>query len=352
MDCASASSASSLHPFRSPEADRRELRPARITVIRYNATEIHEEVQVDPEALPPLVQEGVVTWLNVDGIADVATIQRVGRHLHLHPLVIEDIVNTRQRPKIEHVGEHIYIIAKHLSYDVERQDVLSEQVSIILGSGFVVSFQESPDDLFGQVRNRLHARLGRLRAGGADFLAYSLLDTIVDRYFAILDLMADQIDDLEEAVVGNPSTMTLEQIHDIRRELTYFRNMVWPLREVVSRLARTETHLVAEATNAYLGDVYDHIIQIADSSATYRDIMTGLLDTYLSSISNRTNETMKVLTIVSTLFIPPTLIAGIYGMNFRFMPELNWRWGYPLVWAVIIAMDLVMLWYFRRKRWI
>ena len=227
-----------------------------------------------------------------------------------------------------------------------------EQVSLILGQNFVISFQEKTGDVFEPIRERIRKAKGRIRKAGADYLLYTLLDAIVDSYFAILEKIGDRIENLEESVVANPSSETLQTIHRLKREMIFLRKSVWPLREVINNLGKTESLLVQQSTDIYLRDVYDHTIQIIDTIETFRDMLSGLHDTYLSSISNKMNEIMKVLTIFAAIFIPLTFIAGIYGMNFSYMPELGWRWGYFTVWGVVLAVGISMAFYFKHKKWL
>ncbi len=324
----------------------------RITVIDYDADNLFEKELPSAQACFEFRDRPTVTWINVDGVADAATIAALGDHFGLHPLVQEDIASTDQRPKIEDFEKYIYVVLKMLQWNAERDEMDIEQVSVILGGNFVLSFQERPGDLFEPVRNRIRNSKGRVRAMGADYLAYSILDAIVDGYFAILEQLGNKIEVLEDALLARPEPATLGQLHRLKREAMFIRRSVWPLREVINSLARGETPLVTVAVQPFLRDVYDHTIQVIDTMETFRDMLAGMLDTYLSSLSNRMNEVMKVLTIIATIFIPITFIAGVYGMNFQHMPELAWRWGYPIVWCVMVAVAVVMLVYFRRRRWI
>lgn len=325
---------------------------ARVTLIDYNARRFLEaEVHAAEECIP-YKDRPSVTWVNVDGVHDVQTVAAVAECFGLHPLTVEDITNVHQRPKLDDYGDYVYIVARSLSYEEDKLELATDQNSIIVGKNFVLTFQERPGDEFGMVRDRLRAGDARLRRGGADFLAYSLLDAVVDNYFAILEKVGERIEFLEDELVGRPTREMLEVIHDLKRVLVYLRKAVWPLREVLATLERRATPIFKPDTTTYLRDVYDHVIQIIDTIETYRDMMSGILDIYLSSVSNRLNEVMKVLTIIATIFIPLTFIAGIYGMNFHYMPELEWRWGYPAVWAVMAGIGVVMLIIFRRRRWL
>jgi magnesium transporter len=262
-------------------------------------------------------------------------------------------MNTGQRPKMEDYGDYLFIVLKMLHYDEKENETKTEQVSLILSSSHVISFQENHEgDVFDPIRERVRSDRGKTRKMGADYLAYSLIDAIVDNYFMVLEKIGEKIEDIEDEMVKNPTPEVLHSIHRLKRELIFLRKSVWPLREVISRLERWESPLIDKSMDVYLRDVYDHTIQVIDALETFRDMLSGMLDIYLSSISNRMNEIMKVLTIITTIFIPLTLIAGIYGMNFKFMPELNSPWGYPMVYIVMLAVTIVMLVYFRRKRWL
>jgi len=281
----------------------------------------------------------------------VDIIEKIGNHFNIHPLILEDIVNTGQRPKMEDFIDYIFIVLKMLYYDEKENETKAEQVSLILGSNFVISFQESEGDVFDTIRKRIRSDRGRIRRMGADYLAYALIDAIVDNYFIILEKLGEKIEDIEDELVTNPAPATLQAIHDLKREMIFLRKSVWPLREVVSRLERWESPLINKSLDIYLRDVYDHTIQVIDSIETFRDMLSGLFDIYLSSVSNRMNEIMKVLTIIATIAIPLTVITGIYGMNFQSMPELQWWWSYPIVLLVMLTLGILMIIYFRRKKW-
>jgi len=260
----------------------------------------------------------------LDGIHQLDNIEKIGEHFKIHPLVLEDIMNTGQRPKMEDFNDYLFIVLKMLSYDEEENETKTEQVSLILSSKFVISFQESEGDVFDPVRERIRSDRGRIRKMGVDYLAYSLIDAIVDNYFMVLEKIGEKIEDIEDELVKNPTPEVLHTIHRLKRELIFLRKSVWPLREVISRLERWESPLIDKSIDIYLRDVYDHTIQVIDALETFRDMLSGMLDIYLSSLSNRMNEVMKVLTIIATIFIPLTLISSIYEMNFKYMPELDW----------------------------
>ncbi len=323
-----------------------------ITIIDYDAATFREKETESIEECCALKETSTVTWINIDGVHDSRLISDLGSRFGVHPLILEDIMNTAQRPKMEDMGAYIYVVVRMLSLANERKEVRSEQVSLILGPNFVISFQESVGDVFDAVRDRIRSGKGRIRKQGTDYLAYALIDAIVDNYFIVLEKLGENIEDIEEALIGAPDRETLHEIHALKREMIYLRKSVWPLREVISGLERTESELIKDSTGIFLRDVYDHTIQVIDTIETYRDMLSGMLDIYLSSVSNRMNEVMKVLTIIATIFIPLTFLAGIYGMNFRFMPELEWHWGYFLVLAVMLAIGILMVVLFKRKRWL
>ena len=330
----------------------------RITYIDYDEQKLDEKQVSDIEDCFAFKTTPTATWINIDGLHDVQIIEKLGKRFELHPLVLEDVLHTGQRPKCEDYDKYLFVVLTMLNYNDDNQAVETEQVSIVLGSNFVISFQERIGDVFEQIRDRLRNAKGRIRKMGADYLAYALLDAVVDGYFAILEKMGEKIEALEEELVEDPTEQTLQQIHRLKREMIILRKSVWPLREVISGLQRSESALIKEATGVYLRDVYDHTIQIIDTIESFRDMVSGMVDLYLSSISNKMNAVMKVLTIIATIFIPLTFIAGIYGMNFNAeesplnMPELNWYWGYPAALLAMAVVAVIMLFYFRRKKWL
>jgi magnesium transporter len=324
----------------------------RITVIDYTADHVEEKELASGEDCFPFRESPSITWINIDGIHDTKLIETVGTHFALHPLVMEDIVNAAQHPKIEYFENYTYLVVKMLRYDASRHGVVSEQVSLILGRNFVLSFQEQQGDVFDPVRQRIRDAKGRVRTCGADYLAYVLLDAIVDGYFVILDRIGEVVDALDAEVLDTPSPQTPRAIQHLRTELILLRKAVWPLRESISALQRSDSDLLTADLRPYLSDLYDHTIQVADTTETMRDLVSGLRDTYLSTISNRMNEVMKVLTIIATIFIPITFVAGIYGMNFKNMPELEWPHGYYVALGAMAAMVVGMIAYFRKKGWL
>jgi len=330
----------------------RRAEKAKITILDYDGKNFEERVAQRVEDCFPFKDKPTVTWINIDGLHDIKIIEKIGKHFGLHPLLLEDILNTGQRPKMEDFESHIFVVLKMLYHDKKADEIVAEQVSIVLGDKFVISFQEREGDVFDSIRERIRSGKGRIRKAGPDYLAYTLLDSIIDNYFIMLERLGERIEGMEDEVVDNPSQETLKNIHRLKGEMVFLRKSVWPLREVISGLTRTESPLIDEKTDIYLRDVYDHTVQIIDTIESLRDTVSGIRDTYLSSISNRMNEVMKVLTIFASIFIPLTFIAGVYGMNFEYIPELGWHWGYFAVWAVMISAAMLMLLYFRRKGWL
>jgi magnesium transporter len=293
-----------------------------------------------------------VSWINIDGLHEVEVIEKIGTHFNIHPLTQEDIVNTGQRPKVENFEDYIYIVIKMLKFDETTGHIASEQVSLILGSHYLLSFQETEGDVFNSVRERIRKGRLHIRRSGTDYLAYALIDAVVDHYFLMLEKMGEKIEHYEEQLPLQPTPEILQAIYDLKRELVYFRKQVWPIREVLNTWQKAESSIIEEANKVFIRDVYDHTIQVIDTIESFRDIITGVMDLYLSTVSNKMNEVMKVLTIMATIFIPLTFIAGIYGMNFKYMPELEWKWSYPVLWIVLIAIFLGMMFYFKRKKWL
>jgi len=324
----------------------------RITLIDYDEGTFNERRDVSVDECAAYKDTRNVAWINLDGLHDVRIVEQMGERFGLHPLLLEDILNTEQRPKMEDHENYLYVTLRMLSYDDASYEIRSEQVSLVVGRTVILSFQEHEGDVFNQIRDRLRNGKGKVRRMGADYLAYALIDAIVDHYFVVLEKLGERIEDLEADLLENPTAQTLETIHKLKREMVFLRRSVWPLREVVSALERSESDLIRETTDIYLRDVYDHTIQVIETVETHRDILSGMLDLYLSSVSNRMNEVMKALTIIAIIFIPLSLVAGIYGMNFKYMPELEWRWGYFGVLGFMTVVAGVMLVYFKKKRWI
>ena len=330
----------------------RKAEQIRITLIDYNEQNFQERVAEKVEECFPFKEMPTVTWINIDGLHNIEAIEKIGRNFELHPLILEDILNTGQRPKCEDYEKCLFMVLKMLTFNNESDSIQSEQVSLVLGQNFVISFQEAVGDVFEQIRDRIRNAKGKIRKMSADYLAYTLIDAIVDNYFLILEKIGEQIESMEEELIAKPSDKTVRKIHALKKELIFLRKSVWPLRELISSLEKTGSSLITNSTEPYLRDVYDHTIQVIDTVESFRDMVSGMLDIYLSSISNRMNAVMKVLTIIATIFIPLTFVAGIYGMNFKYMPELGWKWGYFIVLVIMAAVAVVMLIYFKRKKWL
>jgi len=327
--------------------------PLKLTLFEYGPemSVVEGQIQQLSDCIPFKIQTAV-NWLNIDGSHQVELLEDIGRRLEIHPLVLEDILNTNQRPKLEDYDQYLFLELNMLTWSEATSQVEAEQISLLLGENYLVTFQDLEKDVFDPVRKRIREGKGRLTKAGPDYLAYSLIDAVVDHYFIVLENLGEQIEFLEEELVTDPDPGTLHAIHDLKRELIFLRKSVWPLREVISALERGESPLFQESSLLYLRDVYDHIIQIIDTIETFREMASGMLDIYLSSVSNRMNEVMKVLTIIATVFIPLSFVVGLYGMNFKYMPELGWKWGYAMVWGVIILIVTGMMVYFRRRKWL
>jgi magnesium transporter len=325
--------------------------PVRITLFDYDAVHFEERQAMRIEDCLPYRDTATVTWINIDGVANVEVLEKIGKYFTIHPLILEDIQNTEQRPKMEDLDGYLYINLKMIQSPLPGKEIRLEHVSLIIGPNYLLSFQEDPGDVFDPVRERIR-KDGKIRKFGPDYLAYALIDNIVDNYFIVMERMEERVEDLEAELVENATPQSLEKINRLKKDMIYLRKAVWPLREVITGLERSDSPLIKEETLIYLRDVYDHIIQVIDTMETYRDMVSGMIDIYLSGLSYRMNEIMKVLTLIATIFIPLTFIVGVYGMNFRNMPELSYRYGYYLIWAVMIGMVAIMLTYFRKKKWI
>jgi magnesium transporter len=324
----------------------------RITIVEYDEQRVQTREMASWAECPAMENRAGVTWIEVNGISQVGNLKRLGECFKLHPLVLEDILNVDQRPKTEDYEDYLYIVLKAISSKPEKQEIVAEQISLILGPNYVLSFNENNQDLFQPIRERILAAKGLIRKAGADYLAYALMDFIVDQYFVTLEQFGEQMEFLEDEVVSRPVPVTLQAVHRLKNHMILLRRSLWPLREVVARLERRESPLIKTGTAVYYKDVYDHTIIAIDTVETYRDILSGLLDIYLSSVSNRLNEIMKVLAIIATIFMPLTFLAGVYGMNFKYMPELQWRYGYFAVMVFMALLAGVMLLYFRKRKWI
>ena len=328
------------------------MEEVKITIIDYDKDLETTQIAQHVEDCFPYRETETVTWINVDGLHDSILIDRLGQHYGLHPLVIEDILSTEQRSKIDQYDDYLLVVLKMHTYSPDKQGVDVEQVSIVLTRNAVLTFQEKEGDVFNTVRERIKHGKGRIRKAGADYLAYALMDAIVDSYFEILERFDEQIDILDDELLDEPHPDILQRIHFLKRELIVFRKSLWPLRNMLGELERQDSGLICDSTKIYLRDLHDHTVQVIDTIEGFRDMVTGILDVYLSSVSNKMNEIMKFLTIIGTIFIPLTFIAGIYGMNFHVMPELAWKWGY---FAVLFGMGLIgggLLLYFKKRKWL
>jgi len=323
-----------------------------ISIIDYSRQHIEEIQNAGLDDCMRLRDSPNITWINVNGIHDVNAIQTLANLFGLHPLTTEDISNTNQRPKVEEFDDYILFALKMLSYAEDKNTIENENVSLVLGENYVISFQERGGDVLDPLRQRIRSGKGKIRGEGADYLVYSIMDGVVDEYFVALEKLGDHIEDIDDEILTAPDPRHMHELHRLKREIVFLRKAIWPLRENASVIEKSTSPLMGESIRPFLRDLYDHTIQIIDLVETYRDIIGGMHDTYLSSVSNRMNEVMKVLTIIGTIFIPLTFIAGIYGMNFDYMPELKWTWGYFGLLGVMAAIALVMLGIFRKRKWL
>lgn len=321
-----------------------------ITLFNYAGAQCDERTVTNPNDLQPPADE-TVTWINVGGVHKIDVLEAFGKQFGLHPLLLEDIANTDQRPKLDDYETYVFLVVKMLAV-TDRGGILVEQVSFVLGRNYVLSFQENGTDVFRPVRDRLRAGKGRLRHNGSDYLLYALVDAIVDQYFSVLESLGEKIETLQERVMADPKPDTLRDIHALKRQLLFVRRAVWPLREVTNSLSRSDCPYLHEPTKVFFRDVYDHVVQIVDSIETFREMLSASLDIYLSSVSYRLNAVMRVLTVITTIFMPLSFIASIYGMNFEHMPELKWEWGYPVVLGAMGLVAAGMLIGFRRRKWL
>jgi len=318
----------------------------------YNADHVEEKELKKIEDAFKYKTTDSITWLNFNGLNNTGEIEKIGNHYNLHPLTLEDIVNLSQRPKIDEYDDYLFIVLKMLYYN-ENEDIITEQVSFILGNNYVLTFQEAEGDVFDSVRDRIRFNKGRIRGLGSDYLLYALIDSVTDQYFAIIETLGNKIEDLEDNLFNGQSQNEVSiQIQDLKREILRVRRAIFPLREIINRIERIESELILSKTLHYFRDIYDHIIQINENIDIYREMIWGLMDMYMTTISNKMNEVMKVLTIIATIFIPLTFIAGIYGMNFDNIPELHHEYGYFILWGIMIVLFIGMLFYFKRKKWL
>lgn len=323
-----------------------------ISLIDYNSREVTEALAPSISEIAAYKGRDSVTWVNVEGLKNIAMIEEIGAQFNIHPLVLEDILNTHQRPKIEDYGDYLYIVLKGLILEGQAFNVSYEQISLVLTSEYVFTFKEKRDDIFASIIRRIHNGKGAIRTLGSDYLAYTILDTVVDQYFTLQDSLDDVIDAVEDELLTNPGSATLATIQGLKRELVYIRKSISPVRELLSTMQRIDSPLLEEKTRIYYRDVFDHVLRVSEGMETNREMLSGLLDIYISSVSNKMNEVMKVLTVFASIFIPLTFIAGIYGMNFDHMPELHWKWAYPALWLVFVGISIMLLGYFKRKKWL
>lgn len=324
----------------------------RIRIVDYDSEQIREEEVTQIEACFPFKDEPSITWINIDGLHDLALIEKVGANFDVHPLILEDIVHTGTRPKIEEFDNYIFIVFKMLCYDEKKDEIVQDQLSLLLGKNFVISFQERPGIVFDPLRERIRNSKNRIRKKGADYLAYAIIDTVVDNYFIILEHLENKIEELDEALSTSMSKEIFHFINDMKRKLIALRKAVSPIRELINSIQGQDFDLIEQTNLIFFKDINDHVIQILESIDTCRELAFGLHDIFLTNVNNRMNEIMKTLTITATIFIPLTFIAGIYGMNFKYMPELELKWGYMGFWAVIIGMVGFMFYYFKKKDWL
>jgi len=323
-----------------------------IRMFDYDAEQLQEQIIITLDECLTCKDHKTVTWININGLHDLGLIQQVGDSFDIHTLTLEDILNTEQRPKMEDYDDYLYFALKMMKYDEEKGIVISEHLSIIMGDCFLITFQERPGDVFEPVRDRIRKQKGRVRNEGVDYLAYSLMDIIVDNYIYIIERIGEQVEDIEDIILDNPDKSSLSSINTYKRELNYLRKSIRPSREFILQLSRHETDLIQDDTRPYLKDLLDLSTQAVEIIDTYRDMLTDHLEIYNTLVNNKLNEIMKVLTIFSAVFIPLTFIAGIYGTNFEYLPELKYRYAYFIFWGVLIVVALTMLRFFKKKKWL
>lgn len=327
-------------------------KPPIITMIEYGPDCLEERHDVSCEELLPHLDNELVTWINIDGLGDLTVLRTLGERFHLHPLALEDVLDTGQRPKVEQFDDYLFIVVQMLYFDKDKE-IGAEQVSMFLGKSFLITLQEEGEfDVFEPVRARIRSAKGRIRNAGADYLAYALVDSIVDHYYPVLESIGTEIDTIEDELIDNPLNRPVGSLHGLKRTLMQIRRMVWPLRDVTNLLLHEEPGLIRPETKIFLRDCYDHSVQLMDLVESYRDVLSGLTEVHISSIGLRTNEIMRVLTVISSVFIPLTFIAGLYGMNFAHMPELAKPWGYPVCLLVMLSIAAGQLLYFKKRRWL
>lgn len=322
---------------------------SQLELISYNRDKIESFEAKDPHKIFSRMNKNEFHWINIDGLHNIDLIEEIGKQFKLHPLLLEDVLNTEQRPKSEEHDDHLFFTLKTLN-TIKDDEIIYEQMSFVLGKDYLISFQEREGDLFDQLRERIKLPDSKLRNFKIDYLFYRLIDTIVDSYYKVMEHIGEKLEHLEDQIYHDPNEEALQNIQDLKKELIFLRKSVYPLREAI-KMTMTEPKLIEDNTRKYLADVYDHTVQVIETIESYRDFTASLIDMYMTSVSNRMNEVMKVLTIIATIFIPLTFIAGVYGMNFEYMPELGWKYGYPTVWLIMIFVTFGMILYFRKKRW-
>jgi len=338
--------------------DKVERSPLRILLTDYTDSDYNEQVLTRPEECSAYLDSDTVTWIHVQGDAEPETMRTLGKVFGLHQLALEDVINAGQRPKLDDYRDQLFVVMAHPVIDIDDAKVRMDQLSLFIGEDFVISFHPGENDPFDLVRQRLRDHVGRIRGRGADYLLYALIDVVIDEGFPVLEWLGDEVEALEDELLNLPTNDSLRRLHQLKRTLAILRRMLWPQRDVLNSLVRGDSGLIADENMVYYRDCYDHTVQIMDLIETYRDMATGMLDVYLSSVSYRLNEVMRVLTMIATIFIPLTFIVGVYGMNFEnesspwAMPELRWYYGYPMVWLLVIVLVAGMLIYFRRRKWL
>ncbi|WP_204106852.1 MULTISPECIES: magnesium/cobalt transporter CorA [Spirulina sp. CCY15215] len=326
--------------------------PTQIVLIDYNSDRATRRTDISPQECIPYLDTESVSWFDVQGLGTENILQQVGQICQLHPLVLEDVVNVPQRPKMEDYKEQLLIIVQMVLPNPGKEGFFNEQVGFVLGQHYLITFQEEPTrDCFEPVRSRIRSNTGKVCQLGADYLAYLLLDAVIDNFFPVLEDYGERIDILEDEVLKNPQRAILEDIYDVRRELLALRRAIWPLRSTINALIREDTSLISPEVQVYFRDCYDHIIQLLDIVETYRELSSSLMDVYMSAVNNKVNEVVNLLTIISTIFIPLTFIVGVYGMNFKVMPELDWKWGYATIWGIMILIAIALIIFFWRRGW-
>jgi magnesium transporter len=331
--------------------DKHEEAPE-LTIIDYDASKFEVNTNATLQDALRRKEANPVSWINIDKLHDVELMEKLGSHYEIHPLLMEDILNTDLRPKVEDEDDYVMLSLKMLSYEEQTGNLITEQISLILGKNYIISFKEKPDTVFEPVINRLSSSKGTIRSRGADYLFYALTDVVVDNYFTIIENIGNDLEKLEDWIFNHPGEEALQEIHRIKGDLLQLRKITYPIREAMRKLENDDIELIEDKTRKYFTDIYEHIIQIIETVESYREVVSGLKDLYLSSISFRMNKVMQVLTIIGTIFIPLTFIVGVYGMNFENMPELHWKYAYFILWGIMIALVLILIWYFKKKKWI